>query len=886
MAANSSAPYSTSVQGAIDWANAVARVRANAGPAGGSPETNARDLFVGALLAHADANGEVQVILDHFGLTARDVVGEDYARLSPSTLAAVLPYVSVGAAPSDEIEINEIFEMAGMLSPRGPIQLLHLLGGMLSAPTQLAVALDHAFETIGEDQRAISVSYNDWLSGAPQQKEVAGESLRTWLREHNPRSPVGIAGFATDDVAGPVVEQQDLVGISPESNALAYLVAARDLVPPLAIGLFGDWGSGKSFLMRDVQRRIDRLVELSRDQPQNESAVWKNIEHISFNAWEYVQGDLWAALLEKVFRTLDTRVVEASLVSERKAPIRVELERQEAILVVARLQEDTLSGLVHTLEGKAQKAKNELEERETEAKQNAASPDEAVRVVKEALAEQWEESRIEGLDPELEDLADALADAWDELRSGPALFSPYWRRWTHVALISAVLLIVPLGTWALQTFTEIPEVNALLATVAVSIPALAGWLRSATKWISKQRRHIEDAQSKIETMRQKPVDDAEEALADAQARLAIAKADLEKQKANVSAEQGRAMDLASQLNAITPGKVFVEFAGERSTDYRSKLGLLGAVREDLRQLEREIVSNNTAAIDSAMGYDASVPNRIVLYIDDLDRCPPAKVVQVLEAVHLLLAFPLFVVFVAVDSRWLSSALIEELHALRTLSQGKADTPTARDYIEKIFQLPFWVQPLSGEERGAIVSGLLSPAIRSAGEGTAPGGGVLRLDDVRTSAIDRMIGQSGSGLRVETSSLTLSPEEVEFAAHLGPLLGDTPRRVKRFVNTLQFLLSVRPPLGEVGAHAPRQALALFAAINDGLPNVARHVFRPENVTRALGDILSDPEIPADERVRLNDWLAVPGHSVWSDVAAVEIGERAEMVQRLGFLRPLI
>ena len=41
--------------------------------------------------------------------------------------------------------------------------------------------------------------------------------------------------------------------------------------------------------------------------------------------------------------------------------------------------------------------------------------------------------------------------------------------------------------------------------------------------------------------------------------------------------------------------------------------------------------------------------RVVLCVDDLDRCPPEKVVDVLQAMHLLLYFPLFVV-VAVDSR--------------------------------------------------------------------------------------------------------------------------------------------------------------------------------------------------------------------------------------------
>lgn len=56
-------------------------------------------------------------------------------------------------------------------------------------------------------------------------------------------------------------------------------------------------------------------------------------------------------------------------------------------------------------------------------------------------------------------------------------------------------------------------------------------------------------------------------------------------------------------------------------------------------------------------------DRILLYIDDLDRCPPKKVVEVLQAIHLLLGFPLFVVLVAVDERWVSRALASEYPGL-------------------------------------------------------------------------------------------------------------------------------------------------------------------------------------------------------------------------------
>jgi len=40
-----------------------------------------------------------------------------------------------------------------------------------------------------------------------------------------------------------------MVGIRAEFDAFAYLLASRGLLPPLAVGLFGDWGSGKSIFM-------------------------------------------------------------------------------------------------------------------------------------------------------------------------------------------------------------------------------------------------------------------------------------------------------------------------------------------------------------------------------------------------------------------------------------------------------------------------------------------------------------------------------------------------------------------------------------------------------------------------------------------------------------
>ena len=99
----------------------------------------------------------------------------------------------------------------------------------------------------------------------------------------------------------------------------------------------------------------------------------------------------------------------------------------------------------------------------------------------------------------------------------------------------------------------------------------------------------------------------------------------------------------------------------------------------------------------------------MLYIDDLDRCKISTVIKVLEAVHLLLAFPLFVCVVAVDPRWIKECLREKHAHLFGGDEKGGDTPdhvTVGDYLEKIFQIPIWMSPIESRQRSVLVKKLL------------------------------------------------------------------------------------------------------------------------------------------------------------------------------------
>jgi KAP family P-loop domain len=156
-------------------------------------------------------------------------------------------------------------------------------------------------------------------------------------------------------------------------------------------------------------------------------------------------------------------------------------------------------------------------------------------------------------------------------------------------------------------------------------------------------------------------------------------------------------ELDRKLLELEPGRRLYQFIAERaaSNDYRNQLGVVSLVRRDFTELVNLMSEWRSTHTTSEHDEELKPIDRIVLYIDDLDRCDPEQVVNVLQAVHLLLAMPLFLVVVGVDPRWL-------LRALRTRYQGilgagaveETDESlgfaesTPQNYLEKIFQVPF------------------------------------------------------------------------------------------------------------------------------------------------------------------------------------------------------
>ncbi len=130
--------------------------------------------------------------------------------------------------------------------------------------------------------------------------------------------------------------------------------------------------------------------------------------------------------------------------------------------------------------------------------------------------------------------------------------------------------------------------------------------------------------------------------------------------------------------------------------YQEHLGMMHQVKEDLTMLSKRLLpppansKEYTVKVKQLQKVFPRGTARVVIYIDDLDRCPPKTVVEVLEAVQLLVKNPLFIAILAIDERYITRALADHYKGVLPLK----GSPSASDYLEKIIQIPYRLRPIS------------------------------------------------------------------------------------------------------------------------------------------------------------------------------------------------
>jgi ribosomal 50S subunit-associated protein YjgA (DUF615 family) len=596
------------------------------------------------------------------------------------------------------------------------------------------------------------------------------------------------------------IPEDDALGLDGDTKALAELICLKDPGPPLAIGLFGDWGAGKSTFMKMIDHHTQAVTALERqafkDNPEGEQVFVQNVVQVHFNAWHYSDANLWASIAANIFRKLNQVVKgkdkvegidpnalkgtlskiaalneqiaasQAALDAAREERSRLEGERDAALKALANAQADLDEGLARALSTTARDALRR------------AGLDSVITTGDQLIALS-EDSR-------------ALAGRWPLLRAH-ALAHPI----RSAGWLLASMAVLGVGLWAAPMVAgQAPSAGLAVLGAASGVIARAA---AAMSDLNGRLGPVLDAAAAAKA-------DAAKRAREALAALIMAQTEAAELKDALTALHEEEARLQRIVDGGDPGAALEDFLATRAGEegYGALLGIVSRLHEDFETLSTLLEQAETKR--ETAGKPPHNLQRIVLYIDDLDRCPDKTVVKVLEAVHLLLALPLFAVVVGVDSRWLEGALEREYDN----QLGEGGVASASDYLEKIFQLPYWLPRLdTGEGKKTSFSRLVDTLVPELdpetgedeverGGDPVPNGSPKQGDEARTDDAPPPEPAGGEIVWVEPErsaveereaireQVSLTIEERACIKALAPLIGKSPRAVKRFMNSYRFL----------------------------------------------------------------------------------------------------
>jgi len=252
-------------------------------------------------------------------------------------------------------------------------------------------------------------------------------------------------------------------------------------------------------------------------------------------------------------------------------------------------------------------------------------------------------------------------------------------------------------------------------------------------------------------------------------------------------------DLSNLVQPNTPGG---PVAGQQLADaysevvespnYRAQTGALALVHADIQRV---------------LDLVATPERPLVVFVDDLDRCVPGTVVQVIEAINLFVAGDyrnsIFVISMEPE---MVAAHVEAVYGdlAKKLEQTSGADDQAFDlgwrFLEKIVQLPLTLPAMGPNETSVLFKSLFAREVDSA---ASPVPAVQGAHGRGSAAGVELAGTARPGAalkepvrRVDERRLsTDDPEIQEVIEYAQRCLNRNPREIKRFVNLFRFFTMI-------------------------------------------------------------------------------------------------
>ncbi len=295
----------------------------------------------------------------------------------------------------------------------------------------------------------------------------------------------------------------------------------------------------------------------------------------------------------------------------------------------------------------------------------------------------------------------------------------------------------------------------------------------------------------------------------------------------------------------------------REPDYEGKMGFLHLVEQDMATVKEELIDEDHPA---------------VVFIDDLDRCSPTRVAEIIEALNLFVSTNLdrFVFILGMDAEIVSASLeVAHKDIIERLSERRHEL--GWQFMDKFIQMPFVIPPPSSTQQDAFLRRLMGipidederkvaadaledlAALSSVLAGGGPSDETIaeRMPDLGTALVH---DESGELLRagekvLERAAGHFADKEEAFLKELREYrlyLRGNPRAIKRAVNLYRFHLFMAWARKLVGLpNADTRQLACWIIVLLRWPGFVRWMQRTRSSEHEAGALLKQViEIAAD------------------------------------------
>lgn len=655
---------------------------------------------------------------------------------------------------------------------------------------------------------------------------------------------------------------EDLLDIENDVQSFALLLASKNILPPIAVALFGSWGSGKSFFMEHLSRQVgelsiyQRFLEPNEDLPEDiqpqspEGDFCPGIAQIKFNAWSYLDANLWAGLTHSLFEKLNEYITTNTKGKLERLKVQIKItERLNILNTDLENYKEKKTRFLHL--------KQELEKEKENKILRYFTPKYDKIITPFLKSNGFDEEEINLLTPsKLRNRVDRTLSFFSYLKSKSYdIFSKVFL-WSMILLMIVMISQNHIG----DLYENVSSFYSKFIAVVMPVFVAAGhfflkrwkFLASLSKLIEEYESISTDEELKGEIKELKHEIDKIDPLID-------------EIESKIEYEKSKKTEITQVAIAN-----FISSKPEQK-EYKSRLGIVSIIRKDFETLSELFYDNFEEDASTNLSIELNKDrkeianqfekgkklNRIILYIDDLDRCSDEKVLEVIQAVHLLMAFPLFNVVVGVDKRCVHNALTyknllqySQFASLDDVRNEGISEISPDEYLEKIFQIPFQLREASNSQIKNIIDHLLANQIDKEDKASIPRGSdeTKTLEERKVSKLkERKVNDDPSDnttspskdpdSKIEdnedqaleednppeptkkdllsTEDLSFSQEEFNYLKEIMWLVGNSPRTVKRFINIYRIIRAhERPDINEEIKHSDYLAIMFILAIGIG------------------------------------------------------------------------